>query len=95
MTAREDLIRQLATDSSAASFAGDMYGVYVSDSDVRDATDMVDAAINEALHAAADRIRAHYGKPRWPDDEPEYAYGYNHATHDAADLIDPQTQEQP
>jgi hypothetical protein len=46
-------------------------------------------------HELAEQIRDKYGKPRWEGDEPEYAYGYNAATHDAADLIDPQAQQPP
>lgn len=45
--------------------------------------------LDEYAHELAEKVRDRYGKPRWPDEEPEYAYGYNAATHDAADLIDP------
>jgi hypothetical protein len=58
MTARDELIHALARDSAAAVFAGDMYGANIDASDIRDATDMVDAAIREALQAAADRLAA-------------------------------------
>lgn len=60
MTARDDLIHALARDSAAAPFAGDMYGLGISELDVRDATEMVDSVINEALADAAEKIRAAY-----------------------------------
>ncbi len=53
---------------------------------------MVDEYTREYAHELAELVRNRYGKPRWPGEEPEYAYGYNAATHDAADLIDPDAE---
>ncbi|WP_435279350.1 hypothetical protein [Streptomyces sp. 1222.5] len=53
---------------------------------------MAQSILDKHAHELAEQIRQRYGKPRWEGDEPEYAYGYNAATHDAADLIDPKAQ---
>lgn len=48
--------------------------------------------IDDFAHELADSIRKHYGKPRIDGDCAEtYASGYNAGTHNAADLIDPQS----
>lgn len=67
----------------------------ISEAEVRKFAKLMADYHDEISRDNAEKIRQDYGKPRWPDDEPEYAYGINHATHDAADLIDPDKQEQP
>lgn len=50
------------------------------------------SVLEQHAHELAEEIRERYGQPRWEGDEPEYAYGYNAGTHDAADRIDPKAQ---
>jgi hypothetical protein len=56
MTARDVLIDYLAKASAAID--SETFGLGVGASDRREATELVDAAIAEALHAAAERQRA-------------------------------------
>jgi hypothetical protein len=71
-----------------SSFRARLFGFVVAGAEESDLPSFA-VAVDDYTHALAEQIRSTYGQPRWPEEEPEYAYGYNAGIHDGADLIDP------